>query len=226
VEIEKDKKIAVLFGVENAVGSECLQLLLNHDAYGKVVVYADPSFKRHHTRLQILPLQEIKNHTRTSISGHDLFFCTTGIFKSFSDGGDEAAAGLSLILPVAKKALAGGMNQFLVLSSSDADPDAILPLARMRGQMAQVLQQMPFWAVHVFKSATILKKSLYNQEGERLGAFLRKNIAELTGDWLSNHVPVEAAAVAGAMVAAAQHIKQGFFVYDTPQIEKMSKGLT
>ncbi len=224
MKIEKDKKIAVLFGAENPVGNECLQLLLNHDAYDRVIVYAGSSYKRQHPRLQILPLQEIKNHTRTAVSGHDLFFCTTGIYKSFSDEGDDAAAGLSMVIPVAKKALAGGMNQFLVLSSSDADPDAILPLARMRGQMALVLQQMPFWAVHVFKSATILKKSLYNQDGERLGAFLRKNIAELTGGWLSNHVPVEAAAVAAAMVAAAQHIKQGFFVYDTPQIEKMSKG--
>lgn len=222
MEIEKDKKIAVLFGVENPVGKECLELLLHHEAYTSVIVFTGASLHRTHPRLQYRSIAAVKNNSLPAISGQDLFFCTNGYFQSFTEASDEASAPLSLVIPVAKKAIAGGINQFLVLSSGDADPDALLPLARMRGQMALVLRQMPFWAVRIFESAPIMKKSLYNDAGERLGAFLRRNVEELTGTWLSNQVPVEAATVAAAMVAAAQHIQQGYFVYDTRRMEKLA----
>lgn len=222
MEVFRNDKVAILFGAETSVGEHCLKLLLQHQAYRKVIVFAARPLPLENERLRLVSIKVLRSGELQRISGDDLFYCTNGFFRQLIAEKDANTAELSGVLPVAKLALAGRVNQFLVLSSAGADTEAMMPLARMKGQIAQVLSRMSFWSVHVFKTSPVLYQPPPGLIGQGLFNMLRKKVDLLKEGVLGDFHPIEEKTVAAAMVSAAQGMAQGYFEYNNDQMETLS----
>lgn len=156
------------------------------------------------------------------IKGNDLFYCTASFIQKTIMDSQEESSSLKNVIPIAKTAARHKVNQFIFLSSHQADPDSLIGLHQLKGQMEELLKKMPFWGIHIFKPAILVGKSSSNRWGEQIAKWIGKGFDYLTGGLVSRYRPLEADVVAKVMVSAAQRLKPGIFVYSADDLQKYS----
>ena len=223
VDILRDKKTAILFGVETEVGAHCNRLLLDHPAYSQVFVFVAYPLSLKHARLKQFSLKSFLSGEISRLEGNDLFYCTNDFLQNISAEDQLNSAELARILPVAKLAAKGGVNQFLVLSSAGANPESLIPLLKMKGQIAEILSKMSFWGVHLFKPVPIRKEQIKSFWGHGLAFLLQKGAAQLDEDLAREVTPLRSIVIAKAMVNAAQQLEKGYHIYNNESIERLGK---
>jgi uncharacterized protein YbjT (DUF2867 family) len=212
--ITKNNKTALVFGATGLVGGYLLQFLLLHPAYRKVVVFTRRPLSLEHEKLK----QHIVDFDRPAqfkplIQGDDLFCCLgTTLAKA---GSKEAffKVDFTYTHEAATMAAENGVHQFLLVSSVGARPDSMFYYSQVKGQIEVAVQQLPFWAIHIFRPSILLGERNENRWGEQTAGKLGRLIDRFTGGLLSKFRPIEADIVAKAMVAAAQGLKPGVQVY-------------
>ena len=113
-------------------------------------------------------------------------------------------------------ALAAGnfAAQFMVLSSMGADAGSRLYYSRVKGEMEAAVRQAPFRAIHIFRPSLLLGERARPRLGERLGAVGLRLLRPLLRGPLLKYRPVSGAAVAAAMLQAAQDDGGGVQVHE------------
>jgi len=215
--------VALLFGVDTVIGEQCLNYLIAHDAYKKILVFVHqkqtiPSPK---VEVIVLDFEDLKDGT-PEIVGNDLFYCTTSFLQKTTYQFKENTSALKYILPVAKAAAENEVNQFLLLSHNAANTDSILEVHKLRGLVEDQLKSLEFWALHLFKPAFLVDKPS-NNWGEGIARWIGKRLDALTGGLVSRYRPIESDVVAKAMIGAAQRFKKGVHEYSIDYLQELAE---
>jgi uncharacterized protein YbjT (DUF2867 family) len=152
----------------------------------------------------------------------DLFCClgtTIAVAKS-----KEAFRRVDHDYPVklATLARANGCDQFLLVSSIGANSASSVFYSRVKGEVEKDVTHLDFSGIHVFRPSLLL--------GERREVRLKEQIAEKVAAALSftfvgplrQYKPIEASAVAAAMVEVAKQNRDGIHIYESEQILKIA----
>ena len=226
MEISKDKKVALLFGIDTIIGEYVLKYLLRHGAYERVVVFSSKKIKTRHRLVENLIVDFNRVETfEHLIQGDDLFYCTSSFLQKTTYQLQEGSSTLKNTIPVARAASRNGVNQYLLLSGMNAEPEALLPTDRLRGELEEAVKQFPFWATHIFKPALLIGKVDGNRWGEQVAGVLRRGLDFITGGLVSKYRPLEADVVAKAMVGSAQRFRDGLHVYPSEYLRKLADEL-
>ena len=224
MEISKHQKIALLFGVENAVGKKCLDLLLQSNTYHLVKVFTtDDALAKPVEGLEVcaFKLQKPSSYIN-DLKGNDLFYCTNS-FLSKRTYSDQSSAPLSAALPIAKHALINGISQFVLLSTQSADPDAVWEVNRLRGHLEQQVANLGFWATHIFKPSFIIDEKPATNWGENIAEKIGEGLDYLFDGIVSDYRPIEAEVVAKAMVRAAQRLQSGVHIVANKLLQQLAR---
>lgn len=224
MEIIKDKKTALLFGATGLVGGHCLELLLHHSAYHRVIVFTRRKLKMEHDKLvqHVIDFDDLPEY-RSLIKGDDLFLC---LGTTMAKAGSRKAffrVDYTYAYQAARMAADNGVNQVLLVSSVGADPDALFFYSKVKGLLEQAVKKMPFWSVHIFRPSVLLGERNENRWGEKIAGELGKGIDYLTGGMLTKYKPIEAEVVAQAMINAAQQLKEGVFTYPSHYLQQLAE---
>lgn len=223
MEILRDKKTAIVFGAETPVGEHCVRLLLNHPAYNQVFVIVAKPLSLKYDKLKQFSLKSFLSGEISRLQGDDLFYCTNDFLQNISAEEQLNSAELARILPVAKLAVKGGVNQFLVLSSAGANPESLMPLLKMKGQIAEILSTMSFWGMHIFKPVPIRKEQIKSFWGQGLAFLLQRGAAQLDEELVHEVTPLKSQVIAKAMVNAAQQLSKGYHIYSNESMERLGE---
>jgi uncharacterized protein YbjT (DUF2867 family) len=223
LEILKGKKVALLVGATGLVGGYCLDFLLEHGAYRKVVVFSRRKLKKEHPKLEQhkVDFDRLADY-RDLFRGDDLFCC---LGTTMRKAGSKAAfykVDFTYTHDAARLAVENGVKQFLLVSSVGADVDSLFFYSRVKGEIEAAVEKLPFWATHIFRPSVLLGSRNENRWGEEIAARIASGIDALTGGLLTKYRPIEADVVAKAMVNAAQQLKSGFHVYPSQFLQQLA----
>lgn len=223
LEIVKGKKTALLFGASGLIGGFCLDMLLAHGAYQKVVAFVRRPLKKEHDKL----VQHLVDFDRPEtfaehVSGDDIFLC---LGTTMAKAGSKEAfykVDFTYSYEAARQAVQNGVNQLMLVSSVGADPDSIFYYSRVKGELEEQIKTLPFWAIHIFQPSVLLGERNENRWGEEIAGVIGKFIDRLTGGMLTKYRPVEAEVVAQAMINAAQQLSKGVHVYPSHYLQELA----
>ena len=221
IEIKKDKKIAIIFGASGLVGGHCLNYLLEHTAYKKVLSFgrrkldiSNPKLEEH--------LVDFENIEASSplIKGNDLFVCL-GTTRAKAGREGFVKVDFDYAFCAAKLAAINGANQLMLVSSLGADSTSLFLYPKTKGRLENAVKKLPFWSVHIFQPSLLLGKRDESRLGEEIAAKLGDVIGKFAGDFFKKYNPIEADIVAKAMVNAAQGIRGGIHIYPSHKLRDM-----
>ena len=111
-------------------------------------------------------------------------------------------------LAVAKAALIAGVKKVGLVSAMGADPNSKIFYSRVKGDLEDALAQMPFEGLVIARPSLLVGNretvGQPNRRGEQLGFALSKSLGFLIP---SNYKPIEATAVAKALLSAIPSAK-------------------
>ncbi|MEZ4992755.1 MAG: oxidoreductase [Saprospiraceae bacterium] len=223
MEITKGKKTALIFGASGLVGGYCLDYLLRHAAYQRVIAFVRKPLKKEHERLHqiVIDFDRLEEHA-AQMRGDDLFLC---LGTTMAKAGSREAfykVDFKYSYKVARIAAEHGVNQLLLVSSVGADKDSLFFYSRVKGELEDAVKELPFWSTHIFQPSVLLGERNENRWGEELAGKIGKVIDNFTGGLLSKYRPVEAEVVAQAMVNAAQQISKGVHIYPSNYLQNLA----
>ncbi len=224
MEITKGKKTAILLGATGLVGGYCLDFLLAHPNYHRVVIFTRRNTGREHERLveHVIDFADLPAYRRL-FKGQDLFLCLGTTMRQA--GNRKAFFKVEYTYPyqAARMAADNGVNQVFLVSSVGADPDSVFFYNKVKGLLEKAVKNMPFWAVHIFQPSVLLGERNENRWGEKLAGQLGRGIDYLTGGMLTKYRLIEAEVVAQAMVNAAQRLEEGIFTYPSHYLQELAE---
>ncbi len=211
-------------GASGLVGGYCLEYLLEHPAYGKVILLNRKNLDRQHQKLvqYEVDFDRLPDY-EDYFEGNDLYLALgTTMAKA---GSREAFYQVDFEYPFTAAQLAHqkGFNQLLLVSSVGASEDSYFFYSRVKGELENALKELPFWAVHIFQPSVLLGQRNENRWGEAIAARMGRGIDYLTGGLLTKYRPVEADVVAKAMVSAAQNLDKGVHIYPSHHLQQLAE---
>ncbi|PJJ58806.1 NAD-dependent epimerase/dehydratase family protein [Hymenobacter chitinivorans] len=215
----KLQKTALIAGASGLVGSQLLPLLLASDRYAKVIAVGRRPVPMVHPKLEqrVLDMDQLEQH-RLSLIADDVFCC---LGTTMRQAGSKQAFYKVDYLYVVKLAALTAANfaaQFMVVSAMGAAADSRFYYNRVKGEMEDAVRQLPFRAIHIFRPSLLLGERAEKRAGERIGAVLLSVLRPLLLGPLRKYRGVPAAAVAQAMLRAAEDDGGGIKVHLSDEI--------
>jgi uncharacterized protein YbjT (DUF2867 family) len=200
---------ALLLGATGLVGRELLRLLLEDPFFEKTVVIARRSTGEKHPRLeeQLFPLDEMSRHP--DLFAVDTIFCALGTTIKVA-GSREAFRRVDYEYPIAaaKLGVANGARQYALVSALGANAKSRIFYNRVKGEVERDLSALPYSRVVIARPSLLLGPRTEFRIGERVAARF---------GWLMppSARPIQAADVAGALIAAGHEQASGVHILES-----------
>ena len=209
-------RTALIAGATGLTGKHLLEFLLADARYAsihalvrKAALQADPKLSEHVIDFESLP----------KLPKADDAFCCLG--TTIKKAGSQAAfrkIDFDYVLNFATAAKAAGVKRFLVVSALGANANSAVFYNRVKGEMENALKAMNFESLHIFRPSFLLGERTEARVGERLAIKVFSALAPLMIGPARKVRPVEAKAVARAMVLAASGSAIGTRVIESDEI--------
>ncbi len=216
-------RAALLLGATGLVGGHCLDLLLNDPAYNRVVTLGRRLLPHEHQKLEqhVIDFEQLPDFASV-ISAQDLFCCLGTTIKKAGSKENFRRVDYTYQYEVARLAARSGAEQLLLVSALGADARSRIFYNRVKGELEDAVSKLAFDGIQVFRPSLLL--------GERAEFRLKERVAELTMRYVSflmvgplrKYRPVEARAVAAAMLKVAKEQPTGVNIFESDRIREMS----
>lgn len=209
-------KTALLAGATGLIGSQLLPLLLASERYSKVIVVGRKSVGTVHPKLtQVVTDLDHLEDVRLQLIADDVYCCLGTTMRQA--GSKEAFYKVDFLYVVSLAALTASnfAAQFMVVSSLGADAEARVYYSRVKGEMEAAVREIPFRAIHIFRPSLLLGNRARPRLGERVAAVVLRVLNPLLRGPLQKYRAVPGAAVAAAMLRAAEEDGGGVRVHES-----------
>jgi uncharacterized protein YbjT (DUF2867 family) len=217
------QKTALLAGATGLIGSQLLPLLLASERYAKVIVVGRRAVPVIHPKLvQVTTELDKLEDARFKLIADDVYCCLGTTMKQA--GSKEAFFKVDFLYVVQLAAVSASnfAAQFMVVSSMGADAESNIYYSRVKGEMEAAVRQAPFRAIHIFRPSLLLGERAQPRLGERIGAGVLGLLAPLMRGPLLKYRAVPGAAVAAAMLRAAEDDGGGVRVHESDELARQS----
>jgi uncharacterized protein YbjT (DUF2867 family) len=217
------RRTALLAGATGLVGGHCLELLLEDDAWEQVVVLGRREIGATHPKL----LQRVVDFDRLAELGDvprvDDVFCCLGTTMKHA-GSEEAfrRVDFTYVHELARLASRQRAGQFLLVSALGANSRSRVFYYRVKGEVEGAVRKLPFDGVHIFRPSLLLGERRESRPVERLAILAGRALGFLFVGPLARYRPIEARAVAAAMVRVAKDAARGVHVYESDRIRALA----
>jgi uncharacterized protein YbjT (DUF2867 family) len=218
---ESASRTAWLAGATGLVGGFLLEQLLASDRYRRVVVLTRRAVETDHSKLdqRVIVFDQLE---AIELPSADDVFCALG--TTIKKAGSQQAfrrVDVEYPLALAKKGVACGAKQFLLVSSVGANSRSSNFYLRTKGELEDAVSALPFDAIHIFRPSMLVGPRKERRPGERAGIVLMKLLSPILMGSLRKYRSIEADEVARAMVAAAVIDGSGKRIYEYDQMMRL-----
>ena len=194
-------KVAVVAGATGLVGRELVRQLCGSESYSAVVALV-----RDTRKVASFPQSE-KLSIRTFPTGGDTIvadecYCALGTTrKKAGSKSNFIAVDHDLVLDLAKRAKAGGVARFVVITSVGSDAGSGNFYLRVKGQTEKDLLSLNLRGLEIYRPSLLLGSRLEWRPLERLGVVFAPLLSWLLSGRLSKYRPIAASELARRMIA-------------------------
>ena len=216
------QRTALIAGATGLVGSHCLKQLLDDSAYAQVISISRRPAPVSSPKL-VQKLVEFDNLAQLPPIAASDAFCALGttiaragsqeVFRKIDFGHAKA---------VAEFALAGGAQQFALVSSVGANAQSRNFYLRTKGELEEAVTTLRFTSAHIFQPSFLMGSRTEQRVGEGIGLALMKALQFAFIGGLSKYRPIPAFSVAAAMIAAVHQMSPGVHRYLFEDINRLA----
>lgn len=196
-------KTAIVIGATGLVGTELTRLLLEHADYTTVRAFVRRPSGFEHPILdeRIVDFERIADW-QDSFTG-DVLFSTLGTtLKSAGSKEAQYRVDFTYQYEAARAASRNGVDAYVLVSSAGANRNARVFYSRMKGELEQAIEELPFRRVVILRPSILVGEREEPRPMERIGAALATAIARIVPP-LRKYRPIPAETVARAMINGA-----------------------
>lgn len=209
----------LLIGATGLVGSECLRLLLESNAFSRVVVLSRRPLvaPASHPKLQVHLVDFDRLTSAASCFGVDQIMCALGTtMKAAGSRRRFRAVDLLYPLTAAHLGVEKKVSHFLLVSSLGADAGSRFFYNRMKGELEDAVTELPY------RSLTIARPSLLvgKREHSRLA---QRALGGLRGLFPARYRPIHGTDVARVLVEHAVADKPGRRIIESIELRKLAR---
>ncbi len=208
------RRTALLAGATGLVGGECLRLLLDEDAYARVIVLTRRdlgAIARHAKVTQVVTdLDGLGKHRKSLQADH--VFCALG--TTIRKAGSQQKfrqVDYEYPLQLAQIARMNGASHYSIVSALGADPKSRVFYSRVKGEVEQALRAMNWPSLAILRPSLIAGDRAESRPMERLAEHLLRFAP-------STWKPVAAADIAAAMIRTALRSPPGVTTIESRHI--------
>lgn len=217
-------KRAILAGASGLVGSHLLDQLLASSDYSTVTVLVRRGLGRHHEKLE----ERIVDFDRLAELGADCFantdvYCALGTTIKKA-GSQDAFRKVDYEYPVALATLAkeAKAERFLLVSSMGADATSGIFYSRVKGETEAAIRALGLPMVSFVRPSLLLGERAEFRLGERFAIVANRLLGFAFRGPLFKYRPIEAKAVAAAMLRVGQMYTPGVHTYENDQLHRLT----
>jgi uncharacterized protein YbjT (DUF2867 family) len=210
-------KAAVVIGATGVVGREVVNQLVHSDAYSKVVtltrraIISDSPKEENH----VVDFDRLDEFSEC-IQGDCLFSCLGTTKKQAGSIAAQRQVDFDYQLQVARLAAANNIPHYFLVSSSGANAKSLSAYLKMKGELEQAVEALPFQSVRIFQPSLLLGDRDQLRVGEKIGEHLMPAICRLPG--LKKYRPIRGEQVAKKMVEESLQEASGVSRYVLDEI--------
>jgi uncharacterized protein YbjT (DUF2867 family) len=199
-------RTALLVGATGLTGGHCLDLLLNDNAYDKVTVLTRRPLSKTHNKLEqhIVDFNNLDDSSDL-IKADDIFCCLGTTIKKA--GSKQAFRKVDFEYPaaLARLASANSCKKFLVISAPESNSNSLLFYGRVKAEMEHAISELAFEeGIYIFRPSLLIGERDESRFAEGLGIKNFTAMPFLLSGSMKKLRPIEAKAVASAMILAAK----------------------
>lgn len=215
-------KTALIIGSTGLIGSQLLNILLESEAYDKVIAFVKRDTGKTHPKLTQHIIDFDKPESYQNLVVGDDFFCTIGTTIKKA-GSKEAFRKVDFGYPqqFATFALKNDVKQFLTISSLGADKASGNFYLKTKGEIEDFLKNSSFESVAVLRPSLLLGDRKEFRLGEKVGAVFMKIFSFIFIGGIKKYKPIESETVAKALFRIAQTNKKGFNTYESNELQEI-----
>jgi uncharacterized protein YbjT (DUF2867 family) len=218
----KGGRTAILLGATGLVGGHCLDLLLEDNAYARVVSLGRRKKGREHSKLEehVLDFERLED-SRQFFRGDELFCCLGTTIKKAGSQDSFREVDFTYVREAARVASANGTAQFLLVSALGASASSSIFYNRTKGEAEEAVAGFPFSAVQIFRPSLLLGERGEFRLGERVAEKAMKLFSFLLAGPLRKYRAIQARAVAEAMIKVAHERPSGVNIFESDRIAEI-----
>lgn len=193
-----ESRSALLVGATGLIGAFVLKRLLASEHYGRVTVWVRRALAVTHPRLTTVVVDFDKLAERR-VDAEDVYCCLGTTIKVA--GSQEAFRRVDHDYPVAvaRAAVRGGAQRFLVVSALGSDPGSRVFYSRVKGEMEAAVKAAGIPKVYIFQPSMLSGR----QEKKRFWEDVATAVGNVIGPLLGKYRPIHGDIVAAGMLKAA-----------------------
>lgn len=151
---------ALLIGATGATGKDLLELLLNDDSFHQVDIFVRRDLDIQHNKLKIHVIdfgkQEQWQHL---VKGDVLFSCLGTTLKAAGSKEAQWKVDYDYQYLFAKFAKENNVNNYVLVSSDFASPNARFYYPKMKGHLEEAVKALGFPKLSIFKPPILIRKN-------------------------------------------------------------------
>jgi uncharacterized protein YbjT (DUF2867 family) len=219
----KSERTAILLGATGLVGGHCLELLLEDDAYGRVIAPGRRKTGREHAKLEehVIDFERLEEYSHL-FRGDDLFCCLGTTIKKAGSQDDFRRIDFTYVKEAARMASENGAGQFLLVSALGAAARSRVFYNRTKGETEEAVSKFPFRGVQIFRPSLLLGERAEFRPGELVAESVMKLFSFLLVGPFRKYRAIHARDVARAMLKVALEEPAGVNIFESDRIQAIA----
>jgi len=217
-----DSKTALLVGATGLVGGHCLRFLLEGDYYGKVVVLTRRKLPLEHEKLEQHVIDFDALEQKADLVKADDIYCCLGTTRKKTPSKDVYyKVDFTYPFEVARLGRANGAEHYAMVSAIGASPRSGIFYNRTKGEIEKAVSGLGFPGTYIFRPSLLVGERKEERKWEEVSGSFGNKLSFLLVGPMKKFRPIEARAVAFAMVQESRQGRPGVHVIESEEIRKI-----
>lgn len=199
---------AIVVGATGLIGRALVEGLANASHVGRVVTLTRRPAPHSSAKVdnRVVDFDRLEDHA-DAFQGGWLFSALGTTRRQAGSIAAQRRVDVDYQSRAARLAAGNGVPHYLLVSSSGADARSRNPYLKMKGELEEMVQALPFRRISIFQPSLLLGPREETRWAERFGAWTLPILCRLPG--LRRYRPIQGAQVAAKMVQTSRQAGEG-----------------
>lgn len=196
-------KTAVVIGATGLVGHAIVMQIIQMEQISKIVTLTrrPVSYSSEKVVNQVVDFDNLEGISDL-LRGDYLFSCLGTTLKQAGSIEAQRKVDIDYQFKVAQLAANVGVEHYLLVSASGANPQSKNAYLKMKGELEQKITALPFSQISIFQPSLLLGQRDHFRMGEKIGSWILPILGFIPG--LKRYRPITGQQVAKKMIAVSQ----------------------